>query len=1133
MRTYVLILATLAVLGSAFYFYSREQTATVVATGPQDHHPEPPPATEPATNPGALRNGESPWVKFINAQGRVGSQYRAQEYLPRPDGTVHLIAPEADFFVGEHQQLHVTGVNGDVVMHTSSSGLSLSGNSQPSGQPTRGRLNDVHMSLVDETIPSNPVVVLTMTANNIEFDNDSFLITTGEYTSPDGKSVPPDQVPVQMRGEYEFDGRGLTLRWNDQDDRLEMLEIAHGEMLTILHPSNRDGPLGASRNSPATAPTSGTGNSKISQGQATIPTISQTPGAVNSATSSASSSLALSVAAAPAARGTEPAPAAKPGNKIKPIYVATFDRDVRITQGNDLLMTGDVLRMHFRLKDQPQATSTQPPASKSSHADIPAQQPFARVDAAGGTSACQAADPSSATAPDSASMPKNPSAGPGIAISSDVPIVVRWTGRLLIVPEPGTPPRPIGQGESVMELSGRKSAVYAFRAATEDSPASRVKCTKLTYATVDGSALLEGSREFGQVQITREPLPTSLDDDPMQPTVITTDTLDYVASAHMANLTGIGHAVIPTAPNPGEKPAAVDAKWSKKAHFDFLPKSDNEMAIQSATFDGDVKIDHPQLKLAAQELILAFNPFEGDSKSAQGGAPPLSEVKATDAGNRVDCQLFDASGKRQEVKSHFLDLHTARTSDNRVLARQVDAAGSVDATDGTQELLCDRVRMLLRPSTGKKPADAPDAAEGMDTSAVELDRMDARGNVIVKSKDGSRTQSDDLLVAMDPDGPHVMMTGNSLSSVIDAKGDRLTGEKIVIQPNQQIAHVIGTGTIHSPGTPAKASASGNASRKMDILFSEGADLDGGANQIKLRGHPVVTMPDSDGTINNAVADSIKVDLEDKPKTAAKPAAPRPAAAGGLPPDDANLLGNKEAKLITLDGNSVVQSTLSDATGILRQRELKAPVILYSVTGAADLPPRTLVVPSAGVMLVRDHRPPTTAPAAAGDDAGLGSGRGSTAFKWTKKLTYSEDDRRAVLSGDVLVVHESDNPKELPVNMTADEMTADFVPASGNKPAVNPPSANGADSGAKSDTGAMELKRLEATGNASVNRGPEQMTAPRMFFEPATHWMTAQGTSQIPATMTDAQGAQSSAAEMRWNTQTWDFSMKQASGEGRR
>ena len=58
--------------------------------------------------------------------------------------------------------------------------------------------------------------------------------------------------------------------------------------------------------------------------------------------------------------------------------------------------------------------------------------------------------------------------------------------------------------------------------------------------------------------------------------------------------------MIPVAQNPGEKPATIDAKWSKQAVFDFLPHGNDEMTIKAATFTGDVVITHPQLGLTAQ-----------------------------------------------------------------------------------------------------------------------------------------------------------------------------------------------------------------------------------------------------------------------------------------------------------------------------------------------------------------------------------------------------------------------------------------------------------------------------------------------------------------------------------------------------
>jgi lipopolysaccharide export system protein LptA len=1138
MRTYLLIFGTLGLLGGAFYFYWHSQPPALMVAGPQVQLVQPPPSpTTPKID--KIGPGDRPWMRMIDAQGRVSSQYRARDYSPQPDGTVRLVGVEADFFLGEHQRLHVTGVDGNVVMRGSSNLGLGGGQSQPAGQPNRGRLNNVKMALLDDSLGPDTGPLLTMTTNNIEFDNESFLITTGGYTMPDGTAVSPDQVPVQVRGEYDFDGRGLTLRWNDRDDRLELLEIAHGEDLRINHPSQKNGPVAGGKTAGGSASAGQTqGASTSGAGTATAPR-QQAAGALGGTTEVAGTTRVAAASSAtvgaPQASATLPSAGKKPAKDSKPVYLATFEQAVRVTQGDQLLMTGDTMRIHFRMKEDQNSSSTQPgattpapvkkpdssapPAAEATDHQTPQSPPVPPEFKRDGSSP-PAQTAVGGVSPLLGSNTPAASAAPGLA--ADIPIVVRWTGKLRMVPESVAPPRPIAAGESILELTGERSPVFVFRAASEDSPASEVRCASLMYASADGSALLKGSDVFGPVQLTRHSLANSMEDDPPPPTVIRTDVLDYVGSAHTATLSGRGHAVIPVAQNPGEKPASVDAKWSKQAVFQFLPRGNDEMAIKSAMFSGDVVITHPQLGLTAQQLTLFFA-APSAAKASSGQSPTLTEVIATDHDDHVHCRIIDAAGKQQTVDCQSLDLLTARTADGRVLARQVDATGNVLAFNGLQKLNCDRVRMLLRPAATKSHALSQETeGGGVDTSTVELERLDARGNVVVTSKDNTKARSDDLLVAMDPDGPHVLMTGESLCRVTDVKGNELTGEKIVIQPREQLAHVIGYGTLHAQGEPSKNGSTASTSRKMDVIFSEGADLDGERNQINLRGNAEATMPDSDGTINTAQGDRIHIDLRDKPAVKTQVASVAPVGPATRPADDTNLLGNKEPSMITLDGNARVQSNLSDATGILRQDDLKAPRIIYAVFANQGVPAHTLLVPSAGVMLVRDYRSPVKG--AAADDAGLGTGRGATAFQWSRRLVYNEDARTAIISGNVFVKHVPDSPKELPVQITSDEMTALFEPAAGKarSPATQP-----------GESQALELKSMEAVGNVVVNRGVTQVNAQRVYFEPASHWMTAQGTSQSPVNVLQENGTQSSVDEVRWNTQTWDFAMTHAGGEASR
>jgi hypothetical protein len=136
------------------------------------------------------------------------------------------------------------------------------------------------------------------------------------------------------------------------------------------------------------------------------------------------------------------------------------------------------------------------------------------------------------------------------------------------------------------------------------------------------------------------------------------------------------------------------------------------------------------------------------------------------------------------------------------------------------------------------------------------------------------------------------------------------------------------------------------------------------------------------------------------------------------------------------------------------------------------------------------------------------------------MIYNEDARQSVMNGDVMVVHVSDDAKDLPVQLNADQMTANFQPAAGKKPAATQP-----DEGSPP----VELKNVQADGHVMVNRRPMQITSQRLFFEPANHWMTFDGNERNPVTVTSERGTETG-DEVRWNTQTWDFAIK--TGQGR-
>ncbi|HEY2588758.1 MAG TPA: hypothetical protein VGI81_23655, partial [Tepidisphaeraceae bacterium] len=235
MRSAILVILSAAALGGLFMFVWTLQPAS--STTLKDQPPiAPPPQLKDREGYGPIKPGERCYLSQYDHNGQLVSRFKGDEFVPQHDGTVRITNPEADFYLANHQHLEIRGIEGNVVMkdvpNLGQSGFANAGSPSP---PSRGRLNQVTVRLIDE-IKNAPL--LTMTTNNVVFDNETYRIYTEGYKDEQGKAVPDDQVPVVVEGQIRMRGRGLTVRWNDKDGRLELLEIAHGDVLEITDPSN-------------------------------------------------------------------------------------------------------------------------------------------------------------------------------------------------------------------------------------------------------------------------------------------------------------------------------------------------------------------------------------------------------------------------------------------------------------------------------------------------------------------------------------------------------------------------------------------------------------------------------------------------------------------------------------------------------------------------------------------------------------------------------------------------------------------------------------------------------------------------------------------------------------------------------
>ena len=321
MRSVILVIITALGLAGLFVAYWTMQPLNSVVK-PLGSRPEQVRAVA-ATGPhmDVFHPGDQIWLKQYDDNGQLASKFRGTEYLPQPDGTVLVKDPVAQFLLANHQRIDVEGTDGNVIVKDRPDlAHNAFANPGPLSPPSRGRLNNVKVTLVDEAEPNPELArLLIMRTNNVVFDNESYRIATEGYRREDGHEITDDQVPVNVTGQLVTEGRGLTVRWNDKDGRLELLEIAHGEWLRIDHPS-KVSLFGGSKKTTATPP------------RAVLLPTAPLPQMLASSDKSAAGQIIT----------THPPPQSRPhrargersphGPNTPAIYRATFYDHVRITQ---------------------------------------------------------------------------------------------------------------------------------------------------------------------------------------------------------------------------------------------------------------------------------------------------------------------------------------------------------------------------------------------------------------------------------------------------------------------------------------------------------------------------------------------------------------------------------------------------------------------------------------------------------------------------------------------------------------------------------------------------------------------------------------------------------------------------------
>ncbi len=1092
MRSFLLICATIFVLALALFAYLWFQPD--VAEQPAQRMLVEKPASRPSstTKIAGLGVVDSAWILRIDPKtGELASRFRGDEYDPQPDNSVLVKHPEADFFSNDgKQRIHIAGQTGRVILAGTAAreAGNFSGKMEP---PSRGLLHDVVITLFEPADAPEPSVTATM--NNAAFDNDAFRIETTAFTDADGHHVPADQVPVKVRGnDYDFDGRGLVIAWNERDRKLQLLEIEHGERLTIKNLKALNNPqlTGLQSNPcPGDRPLDGMLASRDQSDVMLIAEIRK-----RHLTRAQMRRAATRRAAAEAQVEAERAAAAH--HATPTIYRATFNGDVHILESDKRIGTADLMNVDVLQGSPPGTQPTSKTAAATTHsADLSASKPATRH-----TPAHHEHSPTTEPTTSAASKLPKPTSRP-----LQGPITVRWTGKLRVVPLDQTPlQQNIKPNKAIVQLIGNPVVL--------DRDGSHITCASASYNSGDESADLTSSPSVPLVRLADA-----------RGAVFLTPHLIYTETApqqKFATLIGPSTGTIPLK-DTDAKMQFVHASWQDQCKLTLTTDEDGRTQIQHAQLTKDVVVNHPQLDLTSNELGLDFAPVTNRHPAPRNSDAVEVDLRQIVATGNVHAKMHNAEGKVQTLDTNRLEVDTGTDADGDTFVRVIDASGNVVSRADEGMLTSGHLVAYLKPPTSKpavtQPATTQPLAQAITKpksaspfgNSADLDHLIAEDHVRYATTQGSTATADRLAIEPDNGYQRVVLTGTP--ATVGSPTSRVRSNLIRFTPDANFAEIPGPGTLHATSQPSRGSTDRNlqGAQSVDIAWSGSATINGKTNLINIDNSVKVVAHESDGTTNTATSNHLVATLMDRPTT-------QPATRKSKTSESA-LMENKDIAAAKLLGNVEVNSALNSPQGeLLRGFYLSSEEIDYDKLAGR------MVVPVPGKMLYQDHR---AGPATQPEGPTVGSGRGATAFEWKKSLVYDESVHLATLTGDVAIVHHSEGRQSQPFRLDAQLVTAQFESA---------PTTQRQGPARADETAALRLKLVTAEDHVHVSSARATFDAFRLTYDPINHLLTARGTADNPGRLYDSStGSASTFSTLEWNTQTDQFKITNASGRMRR
>ena len=827
-------------------------------------------------------------------------------------------------------------------------------------------------------------------------------------------------------------------------------------------------------------------------------------------------------------------------DKTAPIFRATFMDNVKIVQTDQTLATANQMNVDFVMESS--KASTQPTTDTSTPAaGAPTPAPAAKSESTEPKSLAAASRnaknkpspaPAPAAAPVAAPDKKRSKRGGDSTVAGattspttqpeEAPITIYWTGKLRVTPLDAETQDPPTRQDEIVTLEGEPVTLHHGE--------GEVQCALVHYHTQDSSLRMESSKLTPMIVLNDGAGST-----------LRTPALDYSGAEGIAVFRGASKADLivrnesTTQPSsvalasttaPTTQPQTMVVSWTRTCRVFVTgdPQSGRQnMSIDRAEIDGDVEIHHPQIRGRSDTLDLAFEKVPTTRPVSPDATGPATEMALhdLDAEGKVHYVMMNEQ-KEQTIDCSHLTLETAKDKAGKTYPSAMNADGKVHAFDDTQDMRCGELAVKFQPTT--KPSTQPANPQKFDSSSVELSALLARQDVHLSTKDGNAADADQLEMQTKDGVREVTLFGHPFARVVQ-KDSSLAGPIIKFDPDTNKAYVVGAGTMHAVQVAQDTKDKNAKPQPIDMNWGGNLSADGDLNIIDITEKVAISAKSSDGALNSANSDRLRVTLMDDPKAATRPTfpttqkvkKPSPMASNGL--GDTNFFKDKVVKVVEMQDNAQIQSVLNDAKGkLLRRLFMQAPLVRYFMQD------KIFVVPSPGQMLMQDVSNSGKTNPELGGDATPNDMSGATVFTWQQELRYDETQHRMTMKGDVYIKHESSGDSK-PFTLKCKQLTADLEPAPADATtqpstapattaqAATPPTAAAptttaiattAPATAPADASAnqkMRLKHVTASDQVEFISLPIHFESTTIDYDPNTHMLVARGTDRVRASCT--------------------------------